>query len=182
MTFQSLLPSFENTELHALDEVAYKMFERLINECLPLKTILNPKECPSKFLSFLAYENAVDFWGDSLSEQEKRNLIASSKELKRKKGTLYAVEKVLEQFNITASVQEWWSYGGDAYHFKIDIESIGIAYSENDIQVLENYINVYKNVRSVLDAINVTASIDAANIFIGTSTSSFEMIELELIA
>lgn len=41
---------------------------------------------------------------------------------------------------------------------------------------------MYKNVRSVLEAINVTASIDAANIFIGTSTASFEMIELELIA
>jgi phage tail P2-like protein len=182
MPFQSLLPQFEKVELHCLDEFAYEIFKRLNEECAGLKTMLNPKECNSKFLPFLAYENAVDFWGDNLSEQEKRNLISSSKELKRKKGTLYAVEKVLEQFNITASVQEWWSYGGDAYHFKIDIESIGIAYSAQDIKTLENYVNVYKNVRSVLDSINVTASIDAANIFIGTSTSTYEVIEVELVA
>ena len=95
---------------------------------------------------------------------------------------MYAVEKVLEQFNITANIQEWWSYGGDKYHFKIDIESMGIAYSAEDLKVLEQYVIIYKNVRSVLDAINVTASIDTANIYLGTSTSSSEFIELELIA
>lgn len=182
MTFQSLLPSFEAVELHCLEELAFNTFEKLKLESEPLKNMLNAKLCDKKFLPFLAYENAVDFWSEDLSEQEKRNLIFFSKELKRKKGTRYAVEKVFEQLNITASIQEWWSYGGDAYHFIINIESIGVAYSVEQIQVLEGYTTMYKNVRSVLDAINVTASIDTANIYLGTSTSSFEMIELELIA
>lgn len=182
MIFQSLLPQFERKELHSLDELAFILFENIRSELAPLKDMLNPKTCDKKFLPFLAYENSVDFWSDDLSEQEKRNLISFSKILKRKKGTLYAVEKVLEQFNIPANIQEWWSYGGDKYHFKIDIESIGIAYSAEDLKVLEQYVIIYKNVRSVLDAINVTASIDTANIYLGTSTSSSEFIELELIA
>lgn len=64
----------------------------------------------------------------------------------------------------------------------IDIESIGTAYSEADLAVLEKYVNIYKNVRSILDAINVTASIDTANIYLGSSTAFVEVIELELIA
>lgn len=182
MTFQSLLPLSEEKELHCIDELAFRLFEKLKLESEPLKNMLNTKLCNKKFLPFLAYENNVDFWSEDLSEQEKRNLIEFSKRLKRKKGTLYAVQKVLEQLNITATVQEWWSYGGDAYHFKIDIESIGVAYNADDLKILEGYINMYKNVRSVLDAINVTASIDGANIYIGSSTASFEFIELELIA
>lgn len=182
MIFQSLLPKFELKELHSLDELAFVLFENIRSEITPLKDMLNPRLCNRKFLPFLAYENSVDFWSDDLSEQEKRNLISFSKILKRKKGTLYAVEKVLEQFNITAKVEEWWSYGGDAYHFKINIESIGKAYSSEDLKILEQYVNIYKNVRSVLDAINVTASIDSANIYLGSSTASFEFIELELIA
>lgn len=182
MIFQSLLPQFEKRGLHSLDELAFILFENIRSELAPLKDMLNPKTCDKKFLPFLAYENSVDFWSDDLSEQEKRNLIFYSKQLKRKKGTLYAVEKVLEQFNITAKIKEWWSYGGDAYHFMIDIESIGTAYSEADLAVLEKYVNIYKNVRSVLDAINVTASIDTANIYLGSSTAFIEVIELELIA
>ena len=182
MKFQSLLPQFEEIKLHSIDEFSSIFFENLKNESSNLKNMLNPKLCEKKFLPFLAYENSVDFWSDDLSEQEKRNLIFSSKQLKRKKGTLYAVEKVLEQFNITAKVKEWWSYGGDAYHFMIDIESIGTAYSEADLAVLEKYVNIYKNVRSILDAINVTASIDTANIYLGSSTAFVEVIELELIA
>lgn len=107
MKFQSLLPQFEEIKLHSIDEFSSIFFENLKNESSNLKNMLNPKLCEKKFLPFLAYENSVDFWSDDLSEQEKRNLIFSSKQLKRRKGTLYAVEKVLEQFNITAKVKEW---------------------------------------------------------------------------
>jgi len=181
MAFQSLLPQHESKELHALDELSATLFENLRIECEPLKRMLNPQECDEKFLPFLGYETAVDFWGDELSTQEKRNLISAVKELKRKKGTKYAVEYVFQQLNITATVIEWFEYEGEPYHFKIDIESIGIAYSANDLETLEKYVNIYKNVRSVLDSINVTASIDAANIYLGSSTHGAEIIELELV-
>lgn len=101
MIFQSLLPKFEKVELHLLDEFAFELFENIRNEISPLRDMLNPITCDKKFLPFLAYENAVDFWSDELSEQEKRNLILFSKVLKRKKGTIWAINEVLELVGFT---------------------------------------------------------------------------------
>jgi phage tail P2-like protein len=101
MIFQSLLPRFEKAELHSLDELAFILFENIRSEMTPLKDMLNPEICDKKFLPFLAYENAVDFWSDDLNEQEKRNLITFSKKLKRKKGTIWAINEVLDLVGFT---------------------------------------------------------------------------------
>lgn len=101
MTFQSLLPNFEKVELHSLDELAFILFENIRSELAPLKDMLNPAACDKKFLPFLAYENAVDFWSDDLSIAAKRNLILFSKVLKRKKGTIWAINEVLDLVGFT---------------------------------------------------------------------------------
>lgn len=182
MLSQSLLPSFEKSELHALDAVAETRLSAISVKNQKITSLFDPKNIDVDFLPYLAYALKVDFYSDNLSEQEKRNLISSSITLRRHKGTKYAIERILEQFNLTASVSEWFEYSGQPYHFKVDIESIGVAYSAQELLTIEKYINSYKNVRSWIESINVAASIDTANIFTGSSTATTETIELELIA
>lgn len=178
----SLLPSFEATPLHGVDLTAQSRFIEIATELEVIKDLTNPDKCKAEYLPFLAFAYNVDFWDESLSEKEKRNLIKASFLLHQKKGTIWAIEKVFEALNLQASVEEWFEYNGEPYHFKVNIESIGIAYTENDLKRLEKYVNYYKNVRSVIDEISVTASIDGANIYLGSSSASFEFIEMELIA
>lgn len=101
MQTQSLIPSSEDTVYHALDGVAADAMALLSTEISPVAHISNPQNCEARFLPFLAHSSKVDFWKDEFSEQEKRDFIKRSKLLHQRKGTVWAVEEVLELLNYT---------------------------------------------------------------------------------
>lgn len=166
MEFQSLLPLFEKAELHCVDELAFTLFANLKSESTPLKNMLNPTVCDKKFLPFLAYENNVDFWNDDLTEQQKRDLIIFSKQLKRKKGTIWAIEKVFEALNLQATVQEWFDYNGSPYHFKIKLTLLSEVTAERIIK-LRALVQEYKNARSNLEELLVSTDLQCSVPMVG---------------
>ena len=182
MILISLLPQSEDSKLKAIDLAYEKRVVNLKKELEVVSTLAQPKFAVAKYLPCLAHTYQVPFWSNNLSEDEKRAIIDSSILLHRKKGTVWAVIKVFEALNMQANIQEWFEYDGEPYHFKVNIESIGIAYTEDDLKRLEEYINYYKNEKSVMDEITVSASIDNANIYIGGFTQNAEIIRLELVA
>lgn len=99
MEQQSLIPSFEAEGLHKLDLVAAGITDELSEKHQVVKTLANPLICDEKFLPFLAYAFKVDFWDEELKESEKRDLIKHSILLHQRKGTLWAIEEVLELVN-----------------------------------------------------------------------------------
>lgn len=139
---------------------------------------------PMDIIQLLAWQfNITDKnsgWLLATSEQEKRNLVKNAIILHKTKGTKYSVLKAIESLNLEGTVQEWFEYDGTPHHFKVIIDSIGIPYTENDILNLENYVRYYKNARSYLDEIIVQATIETANIYIGSITENAEIIKLEL--
>ena len=151
MATQSLIPSSERVELHSLDAVASETFEELSSELQAIKTLANPDTCEEKYLPFLAYVFKVDFWDESLSVADKRALIKQSLALHRYKGTVWAIEKVFEALNMKAVVKEWFNYGGEPYHFKIDLSLEDKEITPDRADELTKYVGIYKNVRSVLD-------------------------------
>jgi len=156
MQKQSLIPSFEKTELHSADLVAADVIDTLNDQLQEIKTLANPVVCDSKYLPFLAYAFKVDFWNESLDESDKRNLIQNSILLHQKKGTIWALEKVFEALNMKAEVLEWFNYSGDPYHFKVDLSLQDQEITPAEIERLKTYINIFKNVRSVLDELFVS--------------------------
>lgn len=73
-------------------------------------------------LDILAWEMHVDVWagwdGDLTTEQ-KVELINSSIDWHRHKGTVYAVEEMLKTVFKQGYIQEWYEYGGRPYYFRI---------------------------------------------------------------
>ena len=151
MATQSLIPSFEDIKLHSTDEVAGDVVAALSSEIKAFETLANPELCEEKYLPFLAYAFKVDFWDESLSVEDKRALIKQSLALHRYKGTTWAIERVFEAFNIKAVVKEWFNYGGEPYHFKIDLSLEDKEITPARADELTKYVGIYKNVRSVLD-------------------------------
>ena len=151
MATQSLIPSFEDIKLHSTDEVAGGVIEALSSEIKAFETLANPELCEEKYLPFLAYAFKVDFWDESLSVEDKRALIKQSLALHRYKGTTWAIERVFEALNIKAVVKEWFNYGGEPYHFKIDLSLEDKEITPARADELTKYVGIYKNVRSVLD-------------------------------
>ena len=73
-------------------------------------------------LDILAWEMHVDMWAGwdgELSVEKKIELINSSIDWHRHKGTVYAVEQMLKTVFREGYIQEWYEYGGRPYYFRI---------------------------------------------------------------
>lgn len=73
-----------------------------------IDTLWDPYKCPLELLPFLAWALSVDNWDDDWPEEIKRNVVAAAPEVHRKKGTVYAVEKALDAFDMSYKIVEWW--------------------------------------------------------------------------
>lgn len=148
MRNQSLIPSFEEIQLHALDLSADEAINVLNKEIQSFRNLANPLVCDEKYLPFLAYAFKVDFWDERLEVSKKRSLIKESILLHQKKGTLWAVKRVLQILEVDAEISEWFQYGGSPYFFRI---KLSIEQDFPHINQLQKLIDIYKNVRSLYE-------------------------------
>lgn len=155
MSSTSLLPQSEDYKLKAID-LAYEIrVARLKQELQVISTLAHPKKADEKYLPYLAHSHQVDFWSMDLTLDEKREIIDFSINLHRKKGTLFAVKEVLKRLNIDVKFYEWDKYEGLPYHFKIDVDFLNRPVEEKDLLLIEEFVEIYKNTKSILELINI---------------------------
>lgn len=99
-------------------------------------------------LDILAWDFKVDWWDPEYSIEEKRRTLKGSWRVHKTLGTKAAVEKAIRAIYPGTRVLEWWEYGGEPYHFRLDI-NITNDHIDSDKQrrVLER-MNFYKSLRS----------------------------------
>ena len=73
----------------------------------PAAVIDDPRACPAELLPWLAYGFSVDTWDADWSEAAKRDAVANSIEMHRRKGTRLSVESVLTRFDELVQLVEW---------------------------------------------------------------------------
>ncbi|WP_072670549.1 phage tail protein I [Vibrio injensis] len=171
----SLLPP-NATELEKeLDEVLARQEQVLP----PIREMWDPWSCPTELLPWLAWSEGVDEWDSQWPEQVKRQVIASTPEIRKHRGTVWAVREALRAAGYAdAELQEGMpvlthdgsqlydqveTYGGGARWalFKViaDIgEGKGVGGAE--LNRLLRLIDRAKNVRSVLREVAYRASVD----------------------
>ncbi|EEL0801690.1 phage tail protein I, partial [Campylobacter jejuni] len=99
--------------------------------------------------------NAYDVSIDGLNEKEARKLISKALLLDRYNGTTWAIKEALRAVFPTAVVKEWFNYGGKPYFFKVKVSTTNVSFDERTLNTLERLIYDFKNVRSVLEAIEI---------------------------
>lgn len=72
---------------------------------LPVKVldIKKPEQCPMEFLPFLAWEESIsdeEGWSFAEGEAARRNLIARSADIHKKKGTIWAIREVFRMLGL----------------------------------------------------------------------------------
>lgn len=87
----------------------------------PVAALLNPETCPAHLLGWLAWTLSVDSWDASWPEAVKREVIAQSVDVHRRKGTAGSVKKALASLGMEARISEWFEYGGAPGTFQIDV-------------------------------------------------------------
>ncbi|HEC1707682.1 TPA: phage tail protein I [Campylobacter coli] len=123
-------------------------------EDLKIESITNlALNCDERLLPILA--NAYDVSIDGLNEKEARKLISKALLLDRYNGTTWAIKEALSAVFPTAVVKEWFNYGGKPYFFKVKVSTTNVSFDERTLNTLERLIKDFKNVRSVLEAIEI---------------------------
>ena len=112
----------------------------------------------SELINTLAIQMHCDFYDDTLPLAVRRNLVKNSIAWHRIKGTPAAVEQMIQTVYQTGVVEEWFDYGGEPFFFKVNLGDSQITTQK--IKNLIKMINASKNVRSWLEALRFSKSID----------------------
>lgn len=112
----------------------------------------------SELINTLAIQMHCDFYDDTLPLDVRRNLVKNSIAWHRIKGTPAAVEQMIQTVYQTGVVEEWFDYGGEPFFFKVNLGDSQITTQK--IKNLIKMINASKNVRSWLEVLRFSKSID----------------------
>ncbi|MDF2984875.1 MAG: phage tail protein [Eubacterium sp.] len=114
-------------------------------------------ELSEKLLDILAYDFKVDWWDYNYSLEEKRKTLKDSWNVHRTLGTKGAVEKAISAIYPDTKVEEWFTYGGDPYHFKLLLDATYEGVNPTKHKRVLDRVEYYKNLRSHLDNIEYVA-------------------------
>lgn len=104
-------------------------------------------------LDILAYDFKVDWWDPEYSLEEKRRTLKTSWQVHKILGTKAAVEKAASAVYPETRVTEWFEYGGEPYHFRMDVDLPEDGWTQERHKRLTWRLQYYKNLRSHLDSI-----------------------------
>ena len=124
--------------------------QRVTASCVEVLHLPRLDELPEAVVDLLAWQWHVDFYEPDADIRVKRRLVRESIAWHRIKGTKSAVEGMIRTIFQGGVVTEWFDYGGEPYHFRVDLLSAPKMTPENTERLLY-VVNASKNVRSVLD-------------------------------
>jgi len=144
----------------ALAEAMADLLARRPDEIEQLRIYPVIDRLDARLLDILAYDFKVDWWDADYSLEEKRRTLKNSWRVHKLLGTKAAVEMAISAIYPRTTVLEWWEYGGEPYHFRLDINITNDSIdSVKQRRVLER-LEYYKSLRSHNDG--VTYFVEAA--------------------
>lgn len=156
-----------------LERAASEALSEIQRVQIPLRTLWDPYTCPAKLLPYLAWAYSVDRWDTAWSEEAKREVIATSFYVHKKKGTISALRRVVEPFGFILKVEEWWQMDPEGqpgtFGMDIGLEEEGIT--ESTFEEMERLIANAKPVGRHLVGLRVNLS-TRGNLHIGATEYS----------
>lgn len=143
-----------------------------IRECIILARL---DELQEEVVDLLAWQYHVDFYDSDLSIHQKRNLVRTSIDAHRHKGTPYAVELVVKAILDDAIVQEWFEYGGEPYFFRVI--KINGQITADMYPRLKKAVDTVKNTRSWLEGVSFSRSVNS-KLYLGVAQSVHTKVEI----
>ena len=137
-------------QIHAVARALDDELQKITAETRNALLLPRLDELSEEVIDLLAWQWHVDFYESSMSIETKRQLVRESIAWHRIKGTKAAVEKMARTVFKGGVVTEWFEYGGEPYHFRIDLLTAPNI-TQDDTARLLAVVNAAKNVRSVLD-------------------------------
>ena len=84
-----------------------------------IDSLWNPASCPENLLPWLAWALSVDTWNSGWPETLKRQVIAESVAIHRKKGTVDSVRRAMAVLGVQVELREWFEQNGAPHTFSL---------------------------------------------------------------
>lgn len=107
-------------------------------------------------LDAIAFEKHIEGYSSTLPRITREALIRRAIQLHVYKGTPTSLQQALDSLGYDIKIIEWFQYGGEPYHFKIDLDLFGQEYPAEMSASLESFIEQYKNVRSKVELVSIS--------------------------
>lgn len=148
--YDFLPPNLKTAETEALMYAVDNQIKKLLDRAKRLEIWCNIDNVEEQYLDYIAMETRTLFYNSSLPANTKRKLIANSIYWYMKLGTSQAMQEMISIVfnNSYTSVEEWYTYSGEAYHFRIATDSSVTTISMTEFL---KYLNTVKNIRSKFD-------------------------------
>lgn len=164
----------EKPEVKALGYAIMKTNQRMIDLLEKSMVYAGIDNLPEKILDVLAIELRAQYYEEELDIEQKREIIKNTLYLYSKAGTPEAVTQMIEQIFGGGVMEEWFEYGGEPYHFRVDISTI---MSKDINEKFAKMIRRVKNIRSHLDHITIKRSMEC-KMYIAAWQSSYTIAPL----
>lgn len=109
---------------------------------------------PEHILDALAVNLKIDWYDTGYRMEQKRRIVKTAIEVRRRMGTVRAVRMQLNAIYPGTDLTEWFQYGGSPHHFRIKIP-IAEAVTLEMLERLVRSINMVKRLSSWLDEIHI---------------------------
>ena len=122
---------------------------------VPIRDLWNPDTCPAHLLPWLAWALDVAQWQSDWPEATQRAAIKASIRVHDTQGTAQALKDAVAAIWGDSAVSEWFDYGGQPYHFRVDLTVLRAGLDASTWANLDAMIYEAANARSKLDSISV---------------------------
>lgn len=172
-------PVARDTTAQGIAKAADALMHDTADLTLAILLLPNLDTLPEAVIDALAWQYHVDDYDqDTYTRAQKVALIRQSIDWHRRKGTPQIVEEVCSEVFASAKVREYWEYGGEPYHFKVEIDGEDITDAAL-LDKLKETIASVKNARSWLDDITFERS-KSQTIYIGIPMNIHKSVTLTL--
>ncbi|MBB4797583.1 phage tail P2-like protein [Brevundimonas bullata] len=156
----SLLPP-NATRLERAIEV---LTQRIDAIPVPLRDLISVEACPDVFLPWLAFTRSVDAWNPAWSPSVKRNLIAASIEVHRRKGSAKSVRDVIAAFGGQIALREWFDHQPprDPYTFDLVLTLNGADGAPATGQFVQEVIDEVERTKPVRSRFTLTQGLSTS--------------------
>lgn len=167
-TLPAVLARDKNT--HALAEAVAEAIVAELENIDLVRIYARIDELPEDLLDILAYDFKVDWWDGDYTLAQKRQTLKDSWRVHRMMGTRAAVELAIRAVFSTATVSEWFEYGGKPYYFRLSVDDTSILVTDEGHQKLMDRVNWFKSLRSRLEKIEYVSTITLAPSVVGIAS------------
>jgi len=160
-----LPPNFaEDNNIQATCAALDAMNTLVVGEISKVLVLASLGNQPSAITDILAIEQRTPYYKQSFELPVRRALLANTGEINAIKGTKAAVEKTAKIVFGSATVEEWFEYSGDPFHFRVLVNEF--PNSDSQVSEVENAVASVKNARSVLDEVIIIAATAKVNSYV----------------